>query len=296
MNIHRKYYFIAFFLIIIILISIKIRISNDFNDDLIPAQSYNSISDGFKKTKGMVPFIVHGAKEFDYLSQEYVTNEIRKNPDWKISAINEMGEKSEDLVLRDLLDKFYNNTLDFQVFDTPLDMFHLPKVLVENHTLADFEKKDENYVLLNQTPVLSRADYLTPWHMDPINLGGGWMYIFQGEKDWYFNEPWMAPLYYNKKTKTIQDLTPGEYSSIINNYDFSSIKNFYPQFKITPFIQAKARPGDFVYFPPGWLHRVKTYNKTIGIGGYIRLSSTIQKSEKISQYFKHFGINGTWNE
>jgi Cupin-like domain len=299
---HKKYIFLIILILTIITIlatKYSRRDGFDTNNSQIPiieAQSYTTIEDGFKRTKGMFPFIVHNAKEFNYLSQKYVSTEIRKNPHWKVSATNEMGEKVYDLVLKELLDKFYNDTLNFQVFDTPLHMFDLPKVLKKNHIQMEFEKDDETYILLNQTPVLSRANYLTPWHMDPINLGGGWMYIFQGEKDWYFNEPWMAPLYYDENTSLIQDLTLTDYHSILSNYDFKSIKGFYPEFQVSPFLTAKARPGDFVYFPPGWIHRVKTHNKTIGIGGYIRLPTTLEKSKKVSEYFTHFGINGTWNE
>ena len=53
------------------------------------------------------------------------------------------------------------------------------------------------------------------------------------------------------------------------------------------FYEANAIGGDFIYFPPAWLHKVKTYEKSIGMGGYIQLEATLHETAAILAHLEH---------
>jgi len=49
--------------------------------------------------------------------------------------------------------------------------------------------------------------------------------------------------------------------------------------------------GDFIYFPPGWLHRVKTHDRSIGVGGYLLLEACVPESEEVCAQLKRLTNN-----
>jgi len=55
--------------------------------------------------------------------------------------------------------------------------------------------------------------------------------------------------------------------------------------------------GDFCYFPPGWLHRVRTYDKSIGVGGYLLLEACVRESEVLCSHLEQvIGPAGEYEE
>jgi len=55
--------------------------------------------------------------------------------------------------------------------------------------------------------------------------------------------------------------------------------------------QGYIEAGDFLYFPPGTNHRVQTFDKSIGYGGYVTLPSDTEKLTKIENYYKKNGLS-----
>ena len=104
--------------------------------------------------------------------------------------------------------------------------------------------------------------------MDPPDYGGGWMYLSEGKKDWMFLEP-----------------TPEALQSVIES-GAQHLVDISPELAYqragVVFHEAKMQAGDLLYFPPGWLHRVRTYEKSIGVGGYLLLQECVADSEVIS--------------
>jgi hypothetical protein len=191
--------------------------------------------------------------------------------------------------------------LEVVIFDSALQMFKLPSALKGFHSITEREKSEADYVSLHQSPVLARKGHVSSWHMDPIVIGGGWMYILKGEKEWRFHDPYMSLFYYNTTDNdfSLNDMTTLEFINLMSEMpaeDLATIKALYPDFRFTPVQTATAREGDFVYFPPGWLHRVETIEKTFGVAGYVRPHSTIERQHHYEDFFHKLGINGTWNE
>jgi len=257
-----------------------------------PANEFKTIRQGFELSP-TEPFIVRGAKDFDHIPLSLAREEINRHAeDWLVfgNAIED-GSSVSNIPLASLLRDFENDNLTVTVFEAPVNMFPLPSSLKDHHALADFERDDPNYVLLAQTPVLSKAEYLSPWHIDPLGLGGGWMYLWQGRKEWKFHSPWVVPLYYS---------TDPDWDSHIKDH---SVLSFHKAMQEQPALASRVSAvrtatvvaGDFVYFPPSWLHRVQTREKALGLGGYIRPPQTVPVLAEVEELFNRLSLNGTWN-
>jgi len=257
-----------------------------------PANEFKTIRQGFELSP-TEPFIVRGAKDFDHIPLSLAREEINKHAeDWLVFGnVIEDGSSVSNIPLASLLRDFENDNLTVTVFEAPVNMFPLPSSLKDHHELADFERDDPNYVLLAQTPVLSKAEYLSPWHIDPLGLGGGWMYLWQGRKEWKFHSPWVAPLYYT--TDPVWDSHIKDHSVL----DFFKAMQDKPALasRVSAVRTATVAAGDFVYFPPSWLHRVQTREKALGLGGYIRPPETVPVVAEVEELFNSLSLNGTWN-
>lgn len=285
----------------------------------VVANEFRSIAEGFESCP-TEPFVVRNCRDFDHLPLELVLREIKAHPEWVVFGNNAAIVQEQDLPLLDLLRDFQNDNLSYTIFESPLAMFDLPQTLKAHHFAHDFELSDPSYVPLSQTPVLTPTDYLSSFHIDPLYLGGGWMFLWQGVKEWSFHESWMAPLYYT----TDRDSWPPHLRDPLNASDFFQLSEQHRQqgdfsdydaairssksksngtnstklpttFRPTPYKTATVRAGDFVYFPPGWLHRVHTPEKALGLGGYIRPRETLGLVSFTERYFDALGINGSWN-
>ena len=120
---------------------------------------------------------------------------------------------------------------------------------------------------MEQTIILSPANSYSVLHMDYPSKGGGFMYLVEGQKDWYFMKPTHAAL---------QSLIEPGAAHLI---DISPELAY--QRAGTIFHEANMIAGDFIYFPCGWLHKVRTYDKSIGIGGYILLEACVPEAEAL---------------
>lgn len=239
----------------------------------VKAREFKSIAEGLAKSPTQ-PFIVRNAPEFAYLTLEYALEEMEKHPEWTTMGNNPEGNTESREVSR-LIQEFQSDTLDLFVFDSPLEMFDMPEAMLASHVKTENEDAaDSGYIPLQQGLVLSRIDSVTSWHIDPPIKGGGWMYLWQGTKDWKLLDPWLAPFFYTSYEGFkyhIIDLNEADYDKVVklpSSLELAKLCNAFKHgaFRFTPFQTVTARAGDFVYFPPGWLHRVETKEKALGLG------------------------------
>ncbi len=133
-----------------------------------------------------------------------------------------------------------------------------PAVILDN---ATYPGKNENKYHLNY--ILTGCG-LTKFHMDP-GYGGGWMYLYSGQKLWWFIDPKSCKSYsggamgYDKNPEISKEEL--EYLKTADLVDL-----FTQGYTVYTCLAGK---DDFIVFPQGWLHRVYTYEKSIGCGGYL---------------------------
>jgi LPS biosynthesis protein len=181
--------------------------------------------------------------------------------------------------VQDLLYKWENDELNLNLVDSPV-----PGVIGTDISpcLNDLGIEESKAML-----VLSPKGAYTRFHVDEVsgkNSGGGWMYLSQGWKVWNLMDLEDAFQYlYDKETNSLKDL-PTHKLLYLNNFAvWGRIYN------------GEIFGGDFLYFPPGMAHRVKTYAKSIGLGGYIfdsiRDAEVMQRSRSL---FEKYGADGAW--
>ena len=139
----------------------------------------------------------------------------------------------------------------------------LPSILTESNVNED----KRNYV----TMILSPDKSTTYPHIDPPLNGGGWMYLVDGQKDWTFWPPSTFVDVFDEKVKAFR----------LNRFYHDTIG----------FLHCLINSGDFIYFPPGWIHAVRTPIKSIGIGGYITLNITERFARFTALPLSHHGLD-----
>lgn len=238
---------------------------------VLSVPEFKSIEEGFAQSP-QAPFIVRDCKEFSERDVERALTRL-KNSDEIVFGYDSQGQVVENLKVGHLIKAWENEELKIKILDSLLHIIDLPNVLIQNH--SRIESIDADREPLGQTIILSPSKGYTALHMDPPSYGGGWMYLVQGQKDWQF----LSPQWLNHLFTGIEKELPDVSSEALPQADFYAVH---------------AVENSFVYFPPGWMHRVWTYDKAIGIGGYIRPESTVQSAEEIDGFLRSFGRSAIW--
>jgi len=109
--------------------------------------------------------------------------------------------------------------------------------------------------------LLSKKGTFTPWHTDTGGISG-WYYYIYGKKDWTFihrdcflmmYDPLFMEIYNDRNPSHVTDKEKGTRFNLV---DSVSVQYHYT-----------AVSGDYIWIPPGWLHRVETVEDTFGFGG-----------------------------
>lgn len=258
------------------------EISNNSANLVVTIREFISLQEGFQNSPN-APFIVRNAKEFSEMPLQEALVRLRASED-TVFGYDTQGNYVEDLKIAQLISNWEQNQPHATILDSYLHVFDLPNALSAHHSLADIDLNKEE---LGQTVILSRANGYTPLHMDPPIYGGGWMYLWQGQKDWHFLSPQWMTLLFNTSEKKLLDASPETLAEIASK---SSIEGA----SAALFHSVRANAGDFVYFPPGWMHRVWTYDKGIGLGGYIRPESTRPGAKEVEDALALFGLKAIW--
>ncbi len=136
--------------------------------------------------------------------------------------------------------------------------------------------------------ILSGKDQYTPFHIDAVcdwgsglcnKGGGGWMYLSKGQKLWHIMHPKHLHHLYNRATGKFDDLSMSDLLYHKDNVLWGCVE--------TTFIEE----GDFIYLASGYLHRVKTYKNSYGLGGYIDCDKNTPNREFALSCLKHIGVD-----
>ena len=106
--------------------------------------------------------------------------------------------------------------------------------------------------------LLTKANNLTPFHVDPPR-GAGWMWLAEGRKVWWVLQP-------EDTTAMAEKGWDVDQLSELNFTELVSVADGYLWGKVWV---GECGPGDFVYFPMNCPHRTLTYNRAIGVAGYV---------------------------
>lgn len=110
------------------------------------------------------------------------------------------------------------------------------------------------------SPVLTPAGAYTALHFDPPGAGAGWMYLAGGRKRWVLVDPACRDLL----------LDPDANDGRLLDVPIGALRERAPAGAIR---QVTIAAGDFLFFPPYWMHRVTTDETSIGLGGYCKVDT-----------------------
>lgn len=144
------------------------------------------------------------------------------------------------------LRRLEEDTLDFVIVDSPVrePASVLPAVLQRR---APTDEEGREYACCF---VLTGPGRTTPFHADP-EFGGGFMHLLAGEKLWWLVDPADAP------TEALVDRSM---HAVLTQDD----RRLWGKVQV-----GLLRGGGFLYFPPLWSHRVRTFVRSYGLGGYV---------------------------
>lgn len=234
--------------------------------NLLPVAEYRSLREAFGASARR-PFVVRDAEEFSATTFEAALERFSASGD-EVFGYDPAGQFVEGLFLASLTQQWLDNRLDVNVLDSPMHLIDLPVVLDECAVSAPARAPDDSPFTAQvcahehgQSPVLTRAGTYTPFHVDPPLFGGGWMYLWRGCKTWHFvSQEWITTLYSPQENDKIRDASVEDLARVDHRIECLAVT---------------AGAGDFLYFPPGWIHRVWTHDKSLGIGGYIQPEGAI---------------------
>ncbi len=211
-----------------------------------------TIDDGLKLN---VPFVIRKSTEFNVNLDKLKEIFIQENrvSSW-FESKNEMFVEEISNNAKNLMYNWENNQLITNITDSPL-AYHdfLPKSLRDRIDNLDpvYQSRALCYVLTNENT-------LTKFHTD---IGGyGWIYLKQGNKLWWFISPEDID-HLQKHQYPIEALRELSFTELV------FLHNHYLWGKIYVLLMEE---NDFVCFPEHWAHRVFTYDKACGIGGYTK--------------------------
>jgi hypothetical protein len=236
-----------------------------------------TIRDGFEQIgRAGLPFIVRGGRIADLPPETFATR--LEQSDGTVFGWNVNLLPVADLSLRSTIAAWKRGALAANIIDAPIpQVFGAGEI---DPLLAPYGITADALMLVASTR-LTR----TPFHQDPPLEGGGWMWLAQGQKLWTLvdyehNDVLLDPL-----TKTLEEVPTAELLSRKNHALWGHVR------------QGWIEGGDFLYFPPGWAHRVRTYRPSLGLGGYATLPTDRMRVEKLRIWYQARGLDlagGIW--
>jgi phosphorylcholine metabolism protein LicD len=208
--------------------------------------------DGFQLN---CPFVVRNSMEFNVDIKRLKEVFIQEH---KISSWYETKDEifTEDIShnAKQILAQWENDTLTSNIIDSPCMHYEfLPKALVNR--IDNLEQRVKHQALCY---LLTNKNTLTKFHCD--NGGGGWIYLKQGQKLWWFISP-EDKIELDKNNYPLEKIRELSFTELVFLHDH------YLWGKIHIVLQ---ETNDFVYFPENWAHRVFTYDRAFGIGGFAK--------------------------
>lgn len=197
------------------------------------------------------PYIIRNISGFNKYDANYVLKCFSKESE-PIFSHKETSHNvyfSGNMPAKDLYKQWLDGTTQYNVVDSANSHFELI-----SDKLRKFYKQIPEDMECAISYVLTNKGALTKFHIDPYD---GWMYLYAGDKLWWFISPKDID-YLSEKGFQIETIMAMNWAELI------SICDGYLKGKIWV---GRAKSGDFIYIPFGWAHRVYSYEKCVGISG-----------------------------
>lgn len=133
--------------------------------------------------------------------------------------------------------------------------YKIPGAIIEDNIIF-FESPEMEWLRLNL--VMTPEGAYTGLHWDSYGYGG-WMYLTCGTKHWELIDPKFLGLFWNAVDRKLYD----DVDFPCMDSDLKDTQQSVPMYKGT------LNNNEMLYFPPGWLHRVRTSKRSIGYGGSV---------------------------
>lgn len=219
---------------------------------LIEAVAGMTIDDAFKSK---IPIVIKNPGEIKFNWNDFKATMMKEEKEtWGYPEGVVVLSNKEKVLASRLLDEWSNNKLKHNLLDTQC---HFPEDLFPPS-------------LIDKAPcyVLTRSNNWTAFHTEEDYFGepasfGGWIYLKQGRKIWYFISP-------EDHSYLSDNGYPFERLSLLSFTDLVHILDNYLWGKL---YIAVLKSDEFIYFPAKWAHAVITDEKSFGLGGYFEAPS-----------------------
>jgi hypothetical protein len=258
----------------------------------------DSYAEAFRLYGTSSPFVVRAPPQFKHITLESLRAYCAQS-DAEVFGYDSRGEMVENLRVAQLVEDWAADKLATKVLDSPLPCCTLPDDFValdcptEEQQAAEAQAKAEMGAAgAGYTPgsgnaglglMLTRSNAYTFLHLDPPVFGGGWMYLVSGRKSWNYISPRFVDTLYDPATKRLRDLPISELTTRFGYRLHGEV------------LQCTAEAGDLVYFPPCWMHRVRTYEKCMGVSGYMKIKEAHPQMKEYTDMLAKKGLNSIWN-
>jgi hypothetical protein len=129
------------------------------------------------------------------------------------------------------------------------------------------------------SPHLVRAFRHTPMHLDPPAIGGGWIFLVEGEKTWVCVHPKKLEALFDKERLCAQDPT---LDNLIEMVGGESVWSHHQT------------ASEAIFFPAGYLHQVDTHRDSIGLAGYYRNEADRELADSTHKWLASYGLEYLW--
>lgn len=236
-----------------------------------------TIPDGFERF-GRVgqPFVVRNCRIADVPTEEFASR--LEAAGGTVFGWDTKQVRVDDLSLGETVVKWKRGELAANIIDAPIPQVFAPAEV--DAALSPYGITAPELMM-----IASRELTYTPFHQDPLFEGGGWMWLAEGQKLWTFVDFERTDSLLDPVSKSLRDPAPAELLCRDGHAMWGHVQ------------QAWVEGGDFIYFPPGCSHRVKTYRRCIGLGGYAVLPTDKARLETILPWYRERGLDpvgGIW--
>jgi hypothetical protein len=129
------------------------------------------------------------------------------------------------------------------------------------------------------SPHLVRAFRHTPMHLDPPAIGGGWVFLVEGEKTWTCVHPKKVEALFDEERLCAKDLTMDLLIEIVGGESV--------------WMHRQAE-NEAIFFPAGYLHQVDTHRNSVGLAGYYRIEANRELAGWTANWLAGYGLEYLW--
>lgn len=129
------------------------------------------------------------------------------------------------------------------------------------------------------SPHLVRAFRHTPMHLDPPAIGGGWVFLVEGDKTWVCVHPKKVEALFDEERLCAKDPTMDVLMEIVG------AESVWMHRQVV---------NEAIFFPAGYLHQVDTHRNSVGLAGYYRTEANQELAEWTENWLARYGLEYLW--